>query len=128
MAWCFEDEHSAYADAVLDRLSDKEGLIPAIWPLEVANALLTAERKGRITPRDSDRFLDYLRHLPLSVDPETVHHAFGGILRYGRERKLSSYDAAYLELARRAKGVLCTIDRSLREAAGKAGVEVFMGG
>ena len=48
LAWCFEDEASGDADAVLDRLDREAALAPAHWPLEVANALRTAERRGRL--------------------------------------------------------------------------------
>lgn len=50
VAWCFEDEKTAYTEAVLDRLAgDGEALAPALWPLEVANALVCAERRRRLT-------------------------------------------------------------------------------
>ncbi len=41
MAWSFEDEIDEYADAVLDRLATARSIVPALWPLEVANALAT---------------------------------------------------------------------------------------
>lgn len=50
MAWCFADELSPYTDALRQRLLHEGVLVPAIWPLEVANALLTGERRQRLTP------------------------------------------------------------------------------
>jgi predicted nucleic acid-binding protein len=50
VAWCFEDEKSHFTEGVLDLLSaGTEVLTPAIWPFEVANALLVAEGRKRIT-------------------------------------------------------------------------------
>ena len=49
LAWCFEDEASAAADKVLDLLHTAEAVAPAIWPIEVGNALLAGERRKRIT-------------------------------------------------------------------------------
>ena len=48
MAWCFEDEISVYAESVLDSLENTTAIVPSIWPLEVGNALLVAERKKRL--------------------------------------------------------------------------------
>lgn len=45
MAWSFEDEVDEYADAVLERLAETKALVPVLWPLEVANALLMGERR-----------------------------------------------------------------------------------
>ena len=45
MAWCFEDEISPYAELILDSLENTTAIVPLIWPLEVGNVLLVAERK-----------------------------------------------------------------------------------
>ncbi len=68
MAWCFEDEAGDYADAVLASLATSEALVPAIWSLEVANVLLVAERRGRLTQADATRFVRLLRTLPIIID------------------------------------------------------------
>ena len=60
MSWLFKDEVNKYADAVLDRLTDAKAYVPVIWPLEVVNVLLTAERRNRIRQADSVRFLTLL--------------------------------------------------------------------
>jgi predicted nucleic acid-binding protein len=60
MAWCFEDEASDATDAVLDRLNEECAVVPAIWPLEVANVLLVAERRGRLSEAQASRFLELL--------------------------------------------------------------------
>jgi len=60
MSWCFQDEAGDYSDAVLDRLAESTAVVPSIWPLEVVNVLLIAERKQRISESDSVRFLTLL--------------------------------------------------------------------
>ena len=57
MAWCFEDEVTDDTEAVLDRLRSEQAIVPAIWPLEVANVLLVAERRGRISEAQINRFI-----------------------------------------------------------------------
>jgi predicted nucleic acid-binding protein len=127
MAWCFEDEADAFADAVLGALEevDSGALVPSIWPLEVANVLVTAERRGRSTPASSNRFLELLRALPVRVDAETGPRAFGQTLAFARDLGLSAYDAAYLELASRQGVPLATRDAKLKAACKRCGVSLF---
>jgi hypothetical protein len=48
-AWCIEDEANRSTDRLLDSLQSGEALVPALWPLEISNVLLTAERRRRLT-------------------------------------------------------------------------------
>lgn len=125
MAWCFEDESAGYADAVLGALEGAEALVPGLWSLEVANVLLVAERRGRISEAAAARFVELLRGLPISIDGEDAGRALGNVLSLARERSLSSYDAAYLDLAMREGLPLATLDQRLRESALRSGVQVF---
>ena len=68
LAWVFEDEAYPYADAVLEALADIEALVPAIWALEVGNALLVAERRGRLSQAATVQFLALLWQLPITVE------------------------------------------------------------
>lgn len=122
MAWCFEDEASSEADAALDALVDGQAIVPGIWSLEVANVLTVAERRGRVTAAEVSRFVDLLLGLPIVTDAETSSRALGDILMLARTYELSAYDAAYLELAMRLGVGLVTKDRSLANAAARAGV------
>lgn len=124
MAWCFEDEAGDYADTLLASLAAAEAMVPAIWPLEVANVLLVAERRGRLTQADATRFVRLLRLLPISIDRETSDRALDTILDVGRAYGLSSYDAAYLELAMREGLPLATQDNALRQAAVACGIRL----
>ncbi len=125
MAWCFEDEGSELADTVLDHLADTEAWVPSLWAFEVANVLLVAERRGRLKPADSIRFVELLSGLPILIDDSTHGRALGPVLSTGRELGLSAYDATYLELAMRLGGVMATGDERLRAACRKSGIPVF---
>jgi len=57
MSWCFEDEATPASDAVLDRLGAEQAAVPSSWPLEVANVLLVAERRKRLTEARASRCL-----------------------------------------------------------------------
>jgi predicted nucleic acid-binding protein len=117
MAWCFEDEASHRADGILDRLTAGHALVPEIWPLEVANVLLVAERCKRITRADSSRFVALLGGLPIEIMSGPSRLPFDEILPLARETRISSYDASYLALAMRQGLPLATLDASLRRAA-----------
>ena len=123
LSWCFEDEANTYADRILDLLAHgAEAQAPAIWPLEVYNSLLTAERRKRITAAESANWLNKITALKISIGSPLNFREAGDILSIAREYGLSMYDASYVELARRAALPLATIDRKLDAAARKSGI------
>ena len=125
VAWCFEDEGTKFTEGVLDLISaGAEALVPSIWPLEVANALLMAERRKRIALAKVTGLLARIAGLPISVRPADPKHAFEQILPMARQLGLSEYDAAYLELAVREGLALATLDGELQRAARAVGVEL----
>jgi predicted nucleic acid-binding protein len=121
-AWFFEDETSALADHVLDSLATQQAVVPSIWPLEMANVLVLAERSKRVTTAKTAQFLARLADLPIVLDHRDADQSFTGVLGLARLYGLTAYDAAYLELALRESLPLATLDGPLREAASKAGV------
>jgi predicted nucleic acid-binding protein len=125
LAWCFEDETNVFADKVLERLVDSAGVVPLIWPLEVGNALIGAERRGRLSQAESERFLELLRQLPIRIESSSLTRMFGEVITLAREQNLSTYDAIYLDLAMRSGLPLVTLDEALHQAAIRCGVKVF---
>ena len=122
IAWCFDDETSAVADIALDRLASEGAVAPAHWPLEVANALRTAERRRRLASSDLARLRALLAALPVELAPVELTTAIHGVLEVAREQGLTAYDAAYLDLAA-ARGLpLATVDERLRQACDRSGV------
>lgn len=123
VAWCFEDEATKFTENVLDLLSGgAEAVVPAIWPVEVANALLAAERRKRIALAQVTALLQRIAGLPIAVLPIDPARAFEHILPVARQQSLSGNDAAYLELALRQGLPLATLDEQLRRAAKTTGV------
>jgi predicted nucleic acid-binding protein len=121
-AWCFEDEANPSTDRLLDSLQSGEAMVPALWPLEISNVLLTAERRRRLTRAQAFQSLEMLRSLPIVVDESTPSRAMDGILSLARDQNLSLYDAAYLELSIREALPLATRDKALAAAAKRCGV------
>lgn len=128
MSWCLIDETNSYADAVLNSFNTDgvEALTPQLWSLEVANVLLVAERRGRITQAQTTRVITLLQALPIVIDLQTAQRAMGDTLALGRSLNISAYDAAYLELAMREGLPLATIDERLAKVANSCGVQTYL--
>ncbi|MEW6745604.1 MAG: type II toxin-antitoxin system VapC family toxin [Planctomycetota bacterium] len=94
-----EPEVASVADAVLEELQGGQALVPAIWPAEVANALLVKERRGHLQPADTQALFTYLGLLPVVVDEPRPAVVFSKVAELARVHGLTSYDASYLELA-----------------------------
>lgn len=125
LTWCFEDEASPAADALLIRLSDHGAHAPSLWPLEVLNALMAAQRRGRLAPAARRERLALLQALPILLDTETAGQAWTITNLLAERHGLTLYDAAYLELAHRLDLPLATLDADLRTAANSLGVPLL---
>ncbi|TVR66324.1 MAG: PIN domain-containing protein [Gemmatimonadales bacterium] len=127
LSWAFEDERDASALRVLERLRESEAVTSSIWPLEVSNALLAAQRRGRIDPADAARFASHLLVLPIVVEPVERRASLVDLRRLAQDHDLSSYDASYLDVALRRGIPLATMDMALSRAAESAGVALVKG-
>lgn len=125
LAWCFPDETSDYADGVLVALEGKTMLVPAVWGLEIANAVLVGERRKRVDQSEIKQFMILLEGLSLVQDSRQVASHISEVLPIARTYGLSAYDAAYLELSIRHNSPLATLDDKLQKAARQAGIRIF---
>jgi len=126
MTWCFKDETSKYADAILDSLEVSIAVVPSIWPLEVGNVLLVAERKKRLGEADSTRFIALIAELPIMIEQEPPERMMKEILALAREHKLSTYDASYLDLSMRKGLPIATLNNGLIAAAKRSQVPIIV--
>jgi predicted nucleic acid-binding protein len=125
VTWCFEDEATPATDALLDRLDAETAAVPGLFPLELGNVLVMAERRRRIHAARIAEFLAFLGDLSVAVDHATPERALRESLALTRRERLSTYDAAYLELAMRLGVPLATRDQPLRRAAARTGTQVL---
>ena len=124
VSWLFDDEDEPRALQALEHLAEEGALVPHLWHLETRNALLVAERRGRISAAGVKDRLDALKGLPVTTDEEPdLQSAFD----LARTHELSFYDALYLELAKREGARLATLDESLARAAVAEGVALLPG-
>jgi predicted nucleic acid-binding protein len=99
--------------------------VPALWHLEVVNALRIGVRRGRCSEVFVDESLAKYARLPIMVDPETDARAWTETLHIARAEGLTIYDASYLELAIRRALPLASSDKALVAAASRRDVELI---
>lgn len=125
MAWLYAEETTPAVRKVFDLIDEGGAWVPSIWRLEVANVLHLGVRQGRSDSAFRDAALDDLAEFPIDVDPETDQHAWAATVSLAIDRNLTTYDAAYLELAKRRGLPLATLDKDLRRAATAEGVHLL---
>ena len=129
MAWFVPDPEWEYATQVRGHLAAAAtAIVPAIWPIEMANALAKAVRRGTITDQAANHGLNQLEILIISgpriaIDPH--FQMVGKAYAVARRHQVSTYDGCYLQLALDEGLPLATLDKALRAAAGKAGVALL---
>ena len=119
--WLLGDEFDPRAAHALDSLRRHEAIVPQLWHYEIRNALLVAERRGRVTESQTMARLHSLRELPIVTDQDADLDAAFDL---ARAHTLSFYDALYLELAKRRWAPLATLDAGLLQAAVTEGLGV----
>lgn len=122
VSWLLIDEADPRAEAAFERYEGETIVVPALWWFEARNALVMSERRGRIDQRQLDRALEMLARLPSVIDREPNSQ---DTVALARRHRLSIYDAAYLELAKRAGLPLASLDQSLLRACGAENVPLI---
>jgi predicted nucleic acid-binding protein len=126
IGWVHPGQATSHTGAMLDAIADGAIVeVPALWPLEVANALTVLVRRRRLTGAERQAGLRWMRGLPLRIDHEMASLAFTRLSDLATEHGLSVYDAAYLDLAQRRQLVLGCADGPLRKAARRSGVRLW---
>ena len=122
LSWVLDDELDRGAAAALERTRQDGAVVPELWHHEVRNALLVAERRGRIPREGVSERLEALRELPLLTDRSADLES---ALELAMAHHLSFYDALYLELAIRLDAALATLDQALATAVRGSGLETL---
>ena len=127
LRWFLDRPVPAYANRVKQFfLKRVRALVPALWHLEMSNGLAVAERRSILAITDVDQaIIDIEQIVAQAVDTDSSVVSARRSLTTARAFQLSAYDAVYLDLARRERLALATLDDRLRAAAAKAGVELL---
>lgn len=127
--WALQDgsiADRAYADLVLDSFDSASAWVPALWYTETIHVLRCAENDGKFGESALTGFIYRLGQLPIELDAAAPSGVQLAVAAISREFKLSGYDAQYLELARRLNLPIATLDKDLRKAAKKAGIQIYL--
>jgi predicted nucleic acid-binding protein len=127
LRWFLDRPVPAYANRVKHFfLKGFRAVVPALWHLEMSNALAVAERRAILTSADVDQaVIDIEQIVAQAVDIDSNVVSARQSLTTARALQLSAYDTVYLDLARRERLPLATLDDRLRAAAARAGVELL---
>lgn len=126
IAWVHPAQATPETDAMLNSLAAGGSLVvPALWPLEVANALTVLRRRRKLTPDEARTAIEIIRELPVVIDHEAATVAFTRLVDLASEHELTVYDATYIELAARRQLPLASNDERMKEAAITAGVDLW---
>lgn len=126
IAWIHPAQATADTDAMLDRVAAGDSLVvPALWPLEVANAITVLHRRRKLTAEEARTAIEIIRGLPAAIDHEAATVAFTRLVDLASKHQLSVYDAAYIELAIRRRLPLASNDDSMKEAAIRSGLDLW---
>jgi len=125
LCWCFEDEADRYARSVFPVLRSLPAVVPAIWPAEFGNGLMVAERRKRISQTAVTALLSAFRELPIPEDDRCQWQTRRELVSMARQHGLSVYDTLYLDIALQQELPLAMIDKQMKRAARKLGVELF---
>jgi len=126
MRWCFESAIHPYAESVLQRLAaGEDAVVPVLWYYEASAVLAREQNRGTLSSDKADEFLAELQALNIRVDDESAVRIFTAVHRLALVHRLTTYDAAYLELALRRNLPLATLDDDLIRASAAAGVSVI---
>lgn len=126
IGWVHPAQGTRQTAAMLEAIADGATLeVPALWPLEVANALIVLVRRRKLREDERQAGLGWLRGLRVRLDHDMASLAFSRLSELAATHQLSVYDAAYLELAQRRRLVLGCKDGPLRTAAQHAGVTLW---
>lgn len=124
VGWAAERGSEAVIEGMIARIYQATGKVPAIWRLEVANALLNKVQGKENGHEALLAWLAQIGELPVGADDMTHARAWSRILPIAARHDLSLYDASYVELAVRLDAPLLTLDGKMARAAAQEGVVV----
>jgi predicted nucleic acid-binding protein len=128
-SWFLDEATDLRVELAVESLSCIGACAHDLFFFEIRNVLLVNERRGRLTETDSAEFLQHLSRMQIRLEAPGLEASSedDSLVSLARRRKLTVYDAAYLDIAKRRALPLATLDRDLEKAALAEGVALFGG-
>lgn len=127
LAWNVAQQSTTLTTEAAAYVTEHGALVPFHFHLELTNALLVLERRRRLSRADVDHAIENIRMLDVEIDDGPGARIDETVFPLARRYQLSTYDAAYLELALRTELHLATRDGALAAASKKSGAHLFAG-
>jgi predicted nucleic acid-binding protein len=126
LPWCCEDETTAASEEMLEWAAEGSELhVPSLWPWEILNVVAVTIKRRRISADRGMEFLELLATLNFKIDRPPETGDFPRLHSLALNHKLTAYDAAYLDLAKRLSLPLASRDDDLRAAALAEGIALL---
>jgi predicted nucleic acid-binding protein len=128
MRWLFDDGSASdrrYALKVLDHIkkNNPKVIVPYIWIYESSFVVNYYVGKGSLDGAEAASHLESLFDVcTVTGDPETPATLF----EFSKTHGISTYDAAYLILARAQGSPLATLDKKMRRVARKLDIDILL--
>ena len=125
IARILREPHAGLDPDLFSLLDTNQIVVPAHWPTEIANALRTNVRRGRIAQADVKAIVGFLSDLQLTVSAPVQIHEIEGLTSFAVTQGLTAYDAAYVRIAMENAARLATVDQAMRAAAQRLNIQLL---
>ena len=122
VAWFARNQASDYTDRIRRQARNQRLHVPAVWPLEFANALWQLQRRKLLSDGQVDTIIDLAEPLDIVVHGEAL--APRRLVAVARIHDLTAYDASYLDLALTLRYPVACRDGALKGALRAAGAKL----
>jgi predicted nucleic acid-binding protein len=122
VGWVVARQATAYGKRLRLRARREPYHAPTLWRLEVANALVSLERRRAVSPDAAAAAIDILDRMHPNLHETSMPLA--DLLRLARKFGLSAYDASYLALALELRMPIACGDGPLRAVLTRAGTKL----
>ena len=119
-----KDGRMAFPD-IYEALSQVPVFVPSHWPLEIGNTLRPELRSRKLSVADFYLIMDEFDGVDIRVQSSFELDEIGPLAQFAVAHDLTTYDAAYVQLALQLGASLATLDRAMRAAAAALNIPVL---
>lgn len=127
IAWVARQQSTPMCESASISAVEHGALVPFHFYLELTNVLLALERRRRLSVGDVDSSLTLYDSLDIEIDNADFADTRSATFALARRYQLTTFDAAYIEIALRTGRPLATRDQALADAARNSGAQLFVG-
>ena len=123
--WLLRKDRAAVYPTIYAALSQAQVRVPAHWPLEIGNAFQPDLRSSDLSIFDLHELIIEFDHIDIRVMPPLALDEIAPLAQFAASNGLTTYDAAYVQLALSHEATLATLDRAMRAAAQRLNIPLL---